>query len=822
MSLEIAGPTCFDVAEVDGRIVAATASLRVALTLVPFAIEVTDAAGTPILASPAHAVERIEGDLGSSDPSADGDGAADPATRYRGLCYGVDGSRLGSYVGFGRASRWYAVTAVERWEVDGNGLTIFAATNDDIDRTARIRVEFLDDAVFRLRMSLDRDVGVCEIGWAASATLDEGFFGLGERFARSNHRGHEVLNWVEDAWCDPRPGHDWTYWPVPFFLSSRGYGLLLDTTRRGTFRMASDRPDAWHASAEDAELNAVFFAGLDPLAVIERYTALTGRPPLPPPWTFGVWKTTLSGTDAVRTEAKRLRQEELGVSAVWIYDQLDLDTNSGWNSAMGYPEGEYPDLPGLIRELQAEGFKVLGYLNPQFIAGRPRTDEGMANGYFLKRPDGAAYLVPGPDPNPDVGIRFGSLALYDPTHPEGRAWWQAMLRRLLVDTGFDGWMHDFGEYTPRDAIFADGRTGEEIRNLYPTLYQQTGAEACRAAKPDFAFFVRSGYIGSNKWAPAAWPGDQHTDWSFDRGLPSIIPAAISVGICGTNTWGPDIGGFFDAYDGSDIARSTELWIRWCQLGALTPIMRDHLGPKRMTTPEAVDMWSDEQTLDTWRRYARLHNALVPYLYAYATIAHATGVPTMRHLVLRYPDEAEARNQDHQYLLGDELLVAPVVEPGATTRQVWFPPGIWYSFWDDSAETGPGYAEVSAPLEQIPLYVRGGAVLPLNGTPVVSYANVAADDLLTELQLRLYPRGDAADQTSSFTFHDGSVVTMREEQQVLTLAFDRPSQARRYTLRLPAGYEPTTLEAAGWWIDAATHATTIRLPAETKEVIVRRG
>ena len=280
-----------------------------------------------------------------------------------------------------------------------------------------------------------------------------------------------------------------------------------------------------------------------------------------------------------------------------------------------------------------------------------------------------------------------------------------MLRRLLTETGYDGWMHDFGEYTPRDAVFADGRTGEEIRNLYPTLYHRSAAEICREAKPDHAYFVRSGYIGSNQWAPAAWPADQHTDWSLDRGLPSIIPAALSVGICGTNTWGPDIGGFFDAYDGSDIARSTELWIRWCQFGALTPLMRDHLGPKRMSTPEAIDLWSNAQTVDTWRRYARLHNALVPYLYAYAKEAHETGVPTMRHMVLHHPEFPEAQEQDYQYFLGRELLVAPVVEQGATTREVWFPPGTWYSFWDDRVWTGPGYATAPAPIEQIPLFVR---------------------------------------------------------------------------------------------------------------------
>jgi alpha-glucosidase (family GH31 glycosyl hydrolase) len=500
---------------------------------------------------------------------------------------------------------------------------------------------------------------------------------------------------------------------------------------------------------------------------------------------------------------------------------------------MGYPEGEYPDLPGLVQDLHAGGFKVLGYLNTQFIVGRPRTDEGVAKGYFLKRPDGESYLVPGPDPNPDVGIRYGTMALYDPTNPEGVAWWQGLLRQMLIDTGYDGWMHDFGEYTPRDAVFADGHTGEEIRNLYPTLYQRTAAEICRQVKPDFSFFVRSGSIGSNQWAPSAWPGDQHTDWSFDRGLPSIIPAALSVGICGTNTWGPDIGGFFDAYDGSDVATSTELWIRWCQFGALTPLMRDHLGPKRMSTPDAIDMWSNEQTIDTWRRYARLHNALVPYLYAYARNAQKTGVPTMRHMVLHSPDQPEALQQDYQYLLGEELLVAPVVEPGATTRRVWFPPGTWYGFWDETTYSGPGYTEVPAPIEQIPLFVRAGSVLPLMTQPVVTLAGVAADDLLQDLELRLYPSAESAPTSGSFTFHDGSTIKISSSPERLTLALDDRTRSRQMRLRLPASHhvagitadgaslpEPEVAASDGWSGAKRPIAGVVMLPLGTAEAVLQ--
>ena len=778
------------VQETDDRITITGPHVVVTVRRNPFALSIADEHGTSILepvSDSAQAVERYtpDGEFGSR-------ASWDPATRYLGFTYGIDGNRLGSYNGSGPAPRWYRLTALRSWEARPDGAGFVVETDDIVGRYANVQVQIMGERMVRLRVTLDRDVAVAEMGLAFAATPEEGFFGLGERFARGNHRGHEVRHQISDAYVDPEPGHNWTYFPIPFVLSSRGYGLMLDTTRSGTFRLGSDREDAWQVSVDGAVLDAVIFTGPEPLDVIEQFTGLTGRPPLPQPWGLGVWKTTLSGADAVRAEAQRLRDEGLGVSAVWIYDQLERETNSGWNSAMGYPEGEYPDMPGLIAELHDAGFKVLGYLNTQFIVNRPRTDEGIAKGYFLKRKDGETYLVPGPDPDPEVGIKFGTMALYDPTHPEGVRWWQGLLRTMLIEKGYDGWMHDFGEYTPADAVFADGRTGEELRNGYPTLYQQTAAEICREVKPNFSFFVRSGALGSNQWAPAAWPGDQHTDWTRDRGLPSIIPAGLSIGICGTNIWGPDIGGFFDAFDGSEAASSVELWVRWCQLGALTPLMRDHLGPKRMTNPNAVDMWTNETTIDTWRRYARLHNDLLPYLYAYAAKAHETGLPTMRHMVLHYPEYPEAQEQDSQYLLGENLLVAPVIEEGATTRRVWFPPGAWFSFWNNQRYDGPGFHEVPAPLEEIPLFVRGGAILPLLAEPGVTLANVPADDLLRHLELRVCP--DGREEESSFRFHDGSTITLQQTADSLTLSFDETARARTCQARVAGSDNLLTVPA----------------------------
>jgi len=633
-----------------------------------------------------------------------------------------------------------------------------------------------------------------------------------------------VVNWTEDSPYDPRPGHDWTYWPVPFMVSSRGYGVLLDTTRRADLHLGDERPDAWAASVDGCELSVVLVDGPRPVDVLRRYSALVGRPPVPPPWGLGVWKTTLGGSERVMREAQRLRSEELGVSAVWIYDQLEPDLNSGWGSAMGYPDGPYDDLPGLVRDLQAENFRVLGYVYPQFPTERAAFAEGARRGAFLKRADGSVFLVPSATGEAGGDFRRVDAGLLDPTSSEGVVWWQSLLRRLLLETGYDGWMHDFGEGTPVEAVFADGRTGRELRNAYPTLYQRAGAELCRATKPGVVFFVRSGYTGSHQWAPAAWPGDQHCDWSADRGLPGSVPAGLSVGICGANTWGPDIGGFFASDDPAG-PRSKELWIRWCQFGALTPIMRDHLGAKRRSVADAVDLWTDDETVDTWRRYARLHNALVPYLYACATVAHRCGLPTLRHLALRYPDDPEALRQDHTYLLGDSLLVAPVLEEGARTRRAYLPAGRWVSFWDEATYDGPGYVELPAPLEQIPLLVRAGGLLPLAGRPTVSLASTSASALVDDAHLYLYPSGMDGD-AYTFAFHDDSTVSVAEDARALRLTLAGAPPVRRYHLRLPsttvlahaaADGVALTPSTPAWSAEARGGATWLRLPEGVKRV-----
>ena len=275
-----------------------------------------------------------------------------------------------------------------------------------------------------------------------------------------------------------------------------------------------------------------------------------------------------------------------------------------------------------------------------------------------------------------------------------------MKQKSVTEYDLDGWMEDFGEQIRDTDRLAIGKTGKELANLYPLLYHKASYQAAHGTKPGVVEFSRSGYAGSQSYTPVLWGGDQFPNWDANIGLPSLIPAGITAGLSGFSVWGPDI---------QSAGTSKELWIRWLEFGALSPVMRDH----KWNQPKwAVDLWFDSETTDLFRRYAQLHVSLFPYLYAYAQQATTTGLPIMRHLMLEYPEDPMAWNTEDEYLLGEKILVAPVIVEGATTRSLYLPKGAWVNYWTGDVIEGGREVEVRAPLNQIPILVRAGSVIPL--------------------------------------------------------------------------------------------------------------
>jgi len=426
-------------------------------------------------------------------------------------------------------------------------------------------------------------------------------------------------------------------------------------------------------------------------------TAFSLAPPLPPRWAFGVWKNMIGGEQSVLADLQRLEAARIPIEAVWIYDAVDSPSGFGWPWKIYGPasRGSYPHLADFVARLHAGGLRVLGYLNPYLYEGTAAFQEARAHGFLAGNPHGGPAIQP-----------WKRHAVLDFTNPAAVFWWKARVRSALLDAGFDGAMQDFGEDAPVDGRYASGESGATLHNRYPVLYTQAVREAAQAAKPnETVFFARSGFTGSEPYLTGGFTGDQERSWDRQKGLPSVIPALLSASISGLPYWGPDIAGFVD---GPSFRNEKELWIRWLELGALTPTMRDMLGAERAP----VDLWTDPDTLRLFGFYARLHTALIPYLYHDAAIAHERGLPIMRPLFLDFSGDPVTYRLANEYLLGDDVLVAPVTQPGARTQSVYLPAGYWRDAWTGRVHAGPSWVTVAAPIEEIPVFARTTATLDL--------------------------------------------------------------------------------------------------------------
>ena len=673
-----------------------------------------------------------------------------------------------------------------RWQAIPGGASITAATDDPLGRAARITVHLTAPGVLEITATLADDRGVVSAGLAVPSAADEHFFGMGEQFGGVDQRGQRVGVLVQDGMTTIRP--EGGYAPAPFFVSTRGYGVYLASSRPSRFALDAAPEPRWRIEAQSPSLDLYLLDGPLPADVLARYANLTGHPPMPPPWTLGIWKTAIGGQERVLAEARRLRTAHIPISVIWSYDAIDEAVKLGWpypNFAR-IPPGPYPDLPAFTAALHREGYQALGYLAPEFTRSRAGFAYPAAHGYFVRGSGGHIYLL-------------------DLTNPAALAWWEGNERQVLTRLGFDGWLLDLGDRLPAGARFANGQGAVEMANRYPLLLAQAALEVVRAVKPDALFVMRSGFSGVQGLQPAVWAGDQRANWSATRGLPAAISAGLSWGISGEPFWGSDIGGYHDG--GLPRAQQQELWIRWLEFGALSPIMRDQLGNKGFdaiylwsnahtrtsrwpaatwATFDAIYLWSNAHTQAAFRTYAQFHQSLFPYLYAAARTAHLTGMPIIRHLFLAYPHDPRVYGLDDEYLLGPDLLVAPVIVHGATSKRVYLPGGAWIDYWSGVQYNGGRVVTVAAPLNRIPIFVRGGALLPTLGDPGDTLAPAtdravrrAGDDLA----LRLYPGGGG----EQITLADGTVLAAQVGASETRLRIAGP--ARRYHLTLPLAHMP---------------------------------
>lgn len=550
--------------------------------------------------------------------------------------------------------------------------------------------------------------------------LDDHFYGLGEKALPLDRRRTRTVMWNTDAFGYGL-GTDPLYMSIPFFIVLRrglAYGVFFDNPYRTTFDLGHSSEEWYSFEAEGGQLDFYLIYGPSVKEVVEGYTWLTGRAPLPPLWALGHQQSRYSyyPQERVVEIAERYRREGIPCDAVY----LDIHYMDGYR-LFTWDRSRFPDPRGMAERLRGMGFRLVAIvdvgvkLDPLYPVFR----EGVLNDYFVKKPNGDLY----------VGrVWPGLCAFPDFTKPEVREWWGKQLA-ALVEAGVEGIWLDMNEPSvfdvpsktvDEDAVHADGPHAK-IHNVYALLEAQATYEGLLKLRPNRRPFIltRAGFAGIQRYA-AKWTGDNTSNWEH---LWLQIPMLLSLGLSGVPFVGADVGGF--------AGRPTpELLVRWYQVAAFTPLCRNHAC---LGSYDHEPWFHGGFVKEAVRRVLELRYRLLPYIYSLFREHSEKGYPVMRPLLFEFPDDEETYAIDDEFMLGPLLLVAPILKEGARSREVYLPRGRWYDFWTDRVYEGPARVVAEAPLDRVPLFVREGAALPM--WPPMSYVGEREPD---PLFVHVYP------------------------------------------------------------------------------------
>ncbi|MEV4315059.1 alpha-xylosidase [Actinocrispum sp. NPDC049592] len=535
-------------------------------------------------------------------------------------------------------------------------------------------------------------------------------YGLGERFGPLVRNGQEVDIWNADAGTTSEQA----YKNIPFYLTNAGYGVFVNHPGRVSFEVASEVTSRVQFSVEGQSLEYFLIHGPTPKDILRRYTELTGRPVLPPAWSFGLWLSTSFTTDydeqTVTGFIDGMAERDLPLS-VFHFDCF-------WMRELHWCDFEwdprtFPDPAGMLARLKARGLRISVWINPYIAQRSPLFAEAVAGGYLLRRTNGDVWQWDKWQPG---------MALVDFTNPAARAWYASKLDSLL-DQGVDCFKTDFGERIPTDVVYHDGSDPQRMHNYYTFLYNQTVFEVLRK-RGQAVVFARSATAGSQRF-PVHWGGDCESTY---EAMAESLRGGLSLGMSGFGFWSHDIGGF----EGTP---SPALFKRWIAFGLLSSHSRLH-GSHSYRVPWLFD----EESVDVLRRYSKLKAQLMPYLEQAARQAVSEGVPMMRAMVLEFPDDPACTHLERQYMLGGSLLVAPVFSDDGEV-EYYVPEGEWTDLLTGQAVWGPRWIRDRRGFLEMPILVRPNTILPVGAVdsrPDYDYAD--------GVTLRIYGLGEGTQVT----------------------------------------------------------------------------
>jgi alpha-D-xyloside xylohydrolase len=531
---------------------------------------------------------------------------------------------------------------------------------------------------------------------------DEHFYGFGESYTHLDHRGRKVDLWIEEAYGNTSAA---AYKRIPFFASSRGYGVFINTSFPITAHMGDLTGIAYSLIVHRClALDYYFIYGPSLKEILPRYTQITGQAGMPPKWTFGHWMSRLTYKSQAEVErvADELRNHRIPT------DVIHIDT--GWfteegNCDLQFDPNRFPDPAVMARRLHEKGFHLSVWQWPNMIIGNSMYEEAKERGFLVKRSDAKVYHQAGYEED---------AAVLDYSNPDMVAWLQEKFRDLFR-LGIDAIKADFGEGAPVDGLF-EKYPSCAMHNLYPLLYNKAIFDVTEEffGKGEAVVWARSAWAGSQRY-PIHWSGDGMAVWAD---LPCTLRSGLSLGLSGFPFWSHDIGGF--------VGNATpDLYARWAQLGMFSSHARAHGVPPR-------EPWAyGPQAEEIYRQYAELRYRLLPYIYSQAIEAVSRSLPVLRALVIEFQDDPTVFTIDNQYLFGDSFLVAPIMDE-TNHRRVYLPMGDWVDYWTKDTVTGGRWLDIEARLEILPIWVRAGAIIPMG--PVQQYVDEKPLDPLT---LELY-------------------------------------------------------------------------------------